>query len=142
MLLHPLVAAAEVMRLASGSGAEVVSAGADANGAATQQSGSGGGLTKNQKKRLKRKQKKAAVSDRSGSGPGGSSQGPTPSGDSCITSVLHDEGMQDDANSVPTGEPVPLSGLKRWLSALRPPSLSQVAAGRGLLVAEEGVLSS
>lgn len=102
------ITAAAQVKLAAGSGAGVVSAGADANGAATQQSGSGGGLTKNQKKRLKRKQKKAAVGDRSGFGAGDSSQGPTPSGDSCITSVLHDEGMQDDANSLPTGEPAPV----------------------------------
>ena len=108
----------------------MVPAGADVNGAATQQSGSGGGLTKNQKKRLKRKQKKAAVSDRSGSGAGGSSQGPTPSGDSCITSVLHEDGMQDDANSLPTGEPAPVSGWKRWLSALRRPVAAVRAACR------------
>ena len=113
----------------------MVPAGADVNGAATQQSGSGGGLTKNQKKRLKRKQKKAAVSDRSGSGAGGCSQGPTPSGDSCITSVLHDEGMQDDANSLPAGEPTPVSGWKRWLSVLSGLKwlpTGQLATGEGL----------
>lgn len=55
------------------------------------------GLTKNQKKKLKKKQKKAgtAVSGDSGS------QGPTPSGDSCTTSVLKTD-TQDNADSAAT----------------------------------------
>lgn len=60
---------------------------AHTNGQAAQTSG----LTKNQKKKFKKKQKKAASGDRK-------SNGPTPSGDSCTTSMLK-TGAQDDADS-------------------------------------------
>lgn len=59
---------------------------APTNGQATQSS-----LTKNQKKKIKKKQKKAAGGDSKGNGP-------TPSGDSCTTSMLKTD-VQDDADS-------------------------------------------
>ena len=52
------------------------------------------GLTKNQKKKIKKKQKKAGVNVSSSS----TSHGPTPSGDSCTTSVLKAD-TQDNADS-------------------------------------------
>lgn len=52
------------------------------------------GLTKNQKKKQKKKQKKAGANANSTS----TSHGPTPSGDSCTTSVLKAD-TQDNANS-------------------------------------------
>lgn len=52
------------------------------------------GLTKNQKKKIKKKQKKAGTAVSSDS----ASQGPTPSGDSCTTSVLKTD-TQDNADS-------------------------------------------
>lgn len=61
------------------------------------------GLTKNQKKKIKKKQKKAGVDASSNS----TSHGPTPSGDSCTTSVLKAD-TQDNADSaeVPAEDPV------------------------------------
>lgn len=52
------------------------------------------GLTKNQKKKQKKKQKKAGANANSSS----TSHGPTPSGDSCTTSVLKADN-QDNADS-------------------------------------------
>lgn len=62
------------------------------------QPGQTAGLTKNQKKKFKKKQKKAASGD-------SKSNGPTPSGDSCTTSMLKTD-AQDDADSAPAMETV------------------------------------
>ena len=73
--------------------------GAPLNGTAPVNAASG--LTKNQKKKMKKKQKKA------GAAPNDSmSQGPTPSADSCTTSVLKAD-AQDDADSAAVVESQP-----------------------------------
>lgn len=69
------------------------------NGPATQTNG----LTKNQKKKMKKKQKKAASGD-------SKANGPTPSGDSCTTSVLKTE-AQDDADSAAVMDSAPSQGI-------------------------------
>ena len=63
------------------------------------------GLTKNQKKKIKKKQKKAGASASSAS----TLHGPTPSGDSCTTSVLKAD-TQDNADSAasPAADSAPL----------------------------------
>ena len=74
------------------------------------------GLTKNQKKKIKKKQKKAGANASSNS----TSHGPTPSGDSCTTSVLKAD-TQDNADSAEmpaedsaaAGKPVLLSLIAR-----------------------------
>ncbi|DBA96225.1 TPA: hypothetical protein ACH3X3_002421 [Trebouxia sp. C0006] len=67
---------------------------------------SSSGLTKNQKKKIKKKQKKAGTAASGDS----TSQGPTPSGDSCTTSVLKTD-TQDNADSATThAEAAPATG--------------------------------
>ncbi len=68
---------------------------------------SSSGLTKNQKKKIKKKQKKAGTAVSGDS----ASQGPTPSGDSCTTSVLKTD-TQDNADSATThAEGAPATGM-------------------------------